>query len=153
MFRWTGLRAGSLWCELVFGDAREVMNPGYLTDAPRDLLQAMIDLLDGAERAVWSVQLEPAVAEWTLERFGDAVTLISRGYLDGQLLTEATRTLVGIPLVALAESVLASTEDMVFGRLGVSYEKEWSRYPPPSEELARLAERLERARHTDVHGS
>jgi hypothetical protein len=60
---------GSGWSEAIFSDgANETVLPdiSYLSDALRDLMAAVIKLMEGAKRAEFSWYCEPGEYEWLL---------------------------------------------------------------------------------------
>lgn len=126
----------------------------YLTDAPADLLRAVLAVLHGAPEASCDWALEPEELRWVLRREGD--TLLIRVVLFPHWPSGSSADAGQAQLVTACEPLRLATQvrgalRRMLNRTGTEgYEREWRR-PFPVELLGRLEVEIERLKADRGH--
>jgi hypothetical protein len=116
------------------GEQRLRMRVSYLSDALRDLSEATLRLLEGADHATFSWCDEPGEYRWHLWRQGETVALRvewERGREEGRFGTTC-------PLGLFAGRVLAALEGILREKGIHWYRREWSQHDFPLAQYERL---------------
>jgi hypothetical protein len=139
---------GAGWAEasVEAGDARATLTASYLSDAPRDLVEAAIAVAGGADEASCSWAEEPGEHRWRMRREGGDLEVEILGFdrLWGQEPDESGRVVfyARVRDVDFVRSVLRSMDALAerFGTDG--YAERWGRYDYPGDQVERLREAL-----------
>jgi hypothetical protein len=156
--------AGWAAASIKAGNAHARITASYLSDAPRDLVEAATTIADGTEEAWCSWAEEPGEFRWRMRRLdGDLeVEILGFDRLWGGEPDEAGRVVfyARVRDYDFVRSVLRAMDALV-ERLGADeYAQEWARYDYPDDQVERLRaalatmdghERRRPRRRTDRH--
>ncbi len=112
----------------------------YLTDAPRDLLNNVISLLQNGPEANCLWESEPALYSWAFINNAGNVTLSIKCYAEGYIspnLTPDFECILRVSLRELAATIVTGFRDILSDIGPDGYEAKWFAYPFPMEELLR----------------